>query len=70
MSLLERIRGYRLPRPGETVQVYQHHRLIASGVVVAVDAETVSIASDKGLIDLDTTELRRGLADGSIEIKR
>jgi hypothetical protein len=70
MSLLRRIEGSRLPRPGETVEVYQLNRLLAAGTVVAADAQTITIAGVRGLIDLDTEEVRRGLRDGSIEVKR
>jgi hypothetical protein len=70
MNLLQRLEASRMPRPGENVQIYQHHRLLAAGVVVAVDAETVSIAGAKGLVDLDTAELRQGLNNGSITVKR
>ena len=70
MSLLRRFNESRMPRPGETVQIYQFNRLLASGVVVAVDTQTVSIAGRRGLVDLDTAELRRGLGDGTITVKR
>jgi hypothetical protein len=70
MSLLRRLQWGMMPRPGENVAIYQHERLIAAGVVIAADAKTVTIAGVNGLIDLDTTELRRGLNDGSIIIKR
>ena len=70
MSLLDRIQRNRMPRPGEEIEVYQHNRLLAAGVVVNIDVETVTIADSSGLIDLDTKELRRGINDGSISIKR
>lgn len=70
MSLLQRLNASRMPRPGEHVEIYQHNRLLAQGVVVAVDGHTVSIAGPSGLVDLDTNELRRGLHDGSITVKR
>jgi hypothetical protein len=70
MSLLRRIQQGGLPRPGEVVEVYQHDTLLAAGTVVAVDEQTVSVADKRGLVDLDTTELRRGLSDGSIRIYR
>lgn len=59
-----------MPRPGETVEIYQFNRLLAAGVVVVADSQMVSVAGAMGLIDLDTTELRRGLHDGSIVVKR
>jgi hypothetical protein len=70
MSLLRRLERGMMPRPGENVEIFQHNRLIASGIVVAADAHTVTVAGAHGLIDLDTTELRRGLHDGSIIVKR
>jgi len=70
MSLLQRIYGSRMPRPGENVAIYQHQRLLAEGVVISVDNSTVSIAGSGGLVDLDTIELRRGLHDGSIVVQR
>jgi hypothetical protein len=70
MGLLRRLEWGMMPRPGEHVEIYQHERLIASGVVVAADARTVTVAGVRGLIDLDTTELRRGLHDGTIIVKR
>lgn len=69
MSLLRRLMG-RMPRPGETVEIYQLNRLLAAGTVVAMDEKTVTVADSRGLIDLDTETLRRGLNDGSISIKR
>ena len=70
MNLLQRLEASRMPRPGETVEIYQHNRLLASGMVIAVDIQSVSIAGEAGLIDLDTNELRRGLNDGTITVKR
>lgn len=70
MSLLQRFGANRMPRPGEVVEVYQHNRLLARGTVIAVDRQTVSIAGEDGLIDLDTQELQRGLGDGSIRVRR
>ena len=70
MNLLQRLEASRMPRPGENVQIYQRHHLLAAGVVVAVDSQTVSIAGAKGLIDLDTSQLRQGLNNGSITVKR
>lgn len=70
MSLLERIERGRMPRIGEQVEIYQKKHLLAAGTVIAIDASTVSIAGKNDLIDLDTTELRRGLGDGSIEVRR
>lgn len=70
MSLLDYFNRRRMPRPGEQVQIFQHHRLLAAGVVVSSDSQTVTVAGDRGLIDLDTEELRRGLYDGSIVIQR
>jgi len=70
MSLLRRLQWGMMPRPGENVEVYQHERLIAAGTVIASDAKTITIAGSDGLVDLDTTELRRGLNDGSIIVKR
>lgn len=69
MSLLRRI-WPTIPRPGEQVEIHQHNRLLAAGTVVAADAKTVTIASRKGLIDLDTNALRRGIHDGSIVVRR
>lgn len=70
MGLLKRLEWGMMPRPGENVEIYQHQRLVAEGTVITVDAHTVTIAGPGGLIDLDTTELRRGLNDGSIIVKR
>ncbi len=70
MSLLRRIEWGMMPRPGETVEIFQHQRLLAEGLVITVDTRTITIASPDGLVDLDTTELRRGLKDGSIIVKR
>lgn len=69
MSLLRRIERSRLPQVGEIVRVFQHERLLASGRVICSDHHFVSIAG-KGIVDLDTDELRRGLNDGSIRIER
>ena len=70
MSMLRRIEGNRMPRPGETVRIYQHNHLLAEGTVVASDSHTVSIAGQGGIVDLDTSEMRRGLYDGTITVQR
>lgn len=69
MSLLRRIERNRMPQVGETIKVFLHERLLASGQVICSDHQSVSIAG-KGIVDLDTDELRRGLNDGSIRIER
>lgn len=69
MSLLRRINENRMPRAGETVRILQNGRILAQGYVVIVDRETISVAG-KGIIDLDTDAVRRGLHDGSIRIER
>ncbi|HEX2907789.1 MAG TPA: hypothetical protein VHO69_13050 [Phototrophicaceae bacterium] len=69
MSLLRRIERNRMPQVGEVVRIFQHERLLAGGRVICADHHCVSVAG-KGLIDLDTDELRRGLNDGSIRIER
>lgn len=58
-----------MPQVGEIVKVFQHERMIASGRVICSDHQSISIAG-KGIVDLDTDELRRGLNDGSIRIER
>lgn len=68
VTMIERVEIYRMPRPGEKVEVFQLRRLLARGTVITVDAEIVSIADTRGLVDLDTYELRRGLRDGSVTI--
>lgn len=69
MSALRRIHDNRMPRAGEVVKIYQNERIIAQGYVVSVDRRTISIAG-RGMIDLDTDEVRRGLHDGSVRIER
>jgi hypothetical protein len=69
LSLLRRIERNRMPQVGEIVKVFQHEQLIASGQVICSDHRFISIAG-KGIVDLDTDELRRGLNDGSIRIER
>ncbi len=61
--------GSFMPREGEYVEIFDLGRLVATGTVIVVDAETVSIAG-RGITDLDTMELRRGLNDGSMTIRR
>ena len=70
MSLLRRLRERMLPKVGEVVAVYQDGRLLAEGTVVAADKHTITIAGARGLVDLDTDTLRRGLGDGTISVKR
>ncbi len=70
MSLLRKLRERMIPRVGEFVAIYQDGRLLAEGTVVAADQRTITIAGKNGLIDLDTTTLRRGLGDGSIIVQR
>ncbi len=69
MSVLRRIHENRMPRVGEVIKLYQKERIMAHGYVVNVDRKTISIAG-KGIVDLDTDEVRRGLHDGSIRIER
>ena len=69
MSLLRRIERNRMPQVGEVIKVFQHERLIASGRVICSDHQFISVAG-KGIVDLDTDELRRGMNDGSIRIER
>jgi hypothetical protein len=69
MSLLRRLQENRMPRAGELVKIFQDERIIAHGYVVNVDRKTISIAG-KGMVDLDTDEVRRGLHDGSVRIER
>ena len=58
-----------MPRAGELVKIFQDERIIAQGYVINVDRKTISIAG-KGMVDLDTDEVRRGLHDGSLRIER
>ncbi len=69
MSVLRRIHENRMPRVGEIIKLYQDERIMAHGYVVNVDRKIISIAG-KGIVDLDTDEVRRGLHDGSIRIER
>ncbi len=69
MSVLRRIHENRMPRVGEVIKLYQKECIMAHGYVVNVDRKTISIAG-KGIVDLDTDEVRRGLNDGSIRIER
>lgn len=69
-SLLRIIRSGGMPHVGEYVEVYQHKQLLAGGNVITADQSMISIAGTSGIVDLDTLELRRGLFDGSITIKR
>jgi len=69
MSLLQRVHENRMPRTGEVLKIYQKERILAQGYVINVDRKTISIAG-KGIVDLYTDEVRRGLHDGSIRIER
>ncbi len=69
MSVLRRIHENRMPRVGEVVRIYQNERIIAQGYVVSVDRRTISVVG-RGMVDLDTDEVRRGLHDGSVRIER
>ena len=69
MSVLRRIHENRMPRVGEIIKLYQNERIMAHGYVVNVDRKTISVAG-KGIVDLDTDEVRRGIHDGSIRIER
>ena len=69
MSVLRRLQENRMPRVGELVKIFQDERIIAHGYVINVDRKTISIAG-KGMVDLDTDEVRRGLHDGSVRIER
>jgi hypothetical protein len=69
MSLMRRLQENRMPRVGEVVKIYQNERILAHGYVVNVDRKTISVAG-RGIIDLDTDEVRRGLHDGSVRIER
>jgi hypothetical protein len=69
MSLLRRLERHRLPRLGEYVTVLEYGKMLAKGNVIGADSQYITIAG-KGIIDLDTEALRRGLGDGTIEIVR
>ncbi len=69
MSALQRVRENRMPKIGEVLKIYQNEHMLAHGYVVNVDRRTISIAG-RGIIDLDTDEVRRGLHDGSVRIER
>ncbi|MBA3869690.1 MAG: hypothetical protein H0X30_11105 [Anaerolineae bacterium] len=69
MSALRRIQDSRMPRVGEVVKILQDERIIAQGYVVNIDRQTISVAG-RGIVDLDTNEVRRGLHDGSVRIER
>jgi hypothetical protein len=60
---------HRMPRAGEVLRIYRRDRLIASGYVISADRQTICVAG-KGIIDLNTDGVRRGLRDGSIRIER
>ncbi|MCB9452317.1 MAG: hypothetical protein H6672_12830 [Anaerolineaceae bacterium] len=69
MSLLRRLERHRLPRVGEYVTILEYGKTLAKGSVIGVDHLYITIAG-KGIIDLDTEALRRGLSDGTVEIIR
>jgi len=69
MSVLRRIHENRMPRVGEVLKIFQDERIIGQGYVVSVDRKTISIAG-RGIVDLDTDAVRRGLHDGSLRIER
>ena len=69
MSALRRIRENRMPRAGEVLKVFQNEQMIAYGYVMTADRKTISIAG-RGMVDLDTDTVRRGLHDGSVRIER
>lgn len=69
MSLLRRVHENRMPRAGEVLKIYQKEQILAQGYVINVDRKTISIAG-KGIVDLVTDVVRRGLHDGSIRIER
>ena len=69
MSLLRRVHENRMPRAGEVLKIFQKERILAQGYVVSVDRKTISIVG-RGIVDLGTDEVRRGLHDGSIRIER
>ena len=68
MSALRRIQDSRMPRVGEVVKILQDERIIAQGYVVNIDRQTISVAG-KGIVVLDTNEVRRGLHDGRVRIE-
>ena len=67
--MLRRISESRMPRVGEKVKISQNDRVLAHGYVVRADRKTISIVG-RGIVELDTNEVRRGLHDGSIRIER
>ena len=69
MSMLRRIHENRMPRAGEVLKILQNEQIIAHGYVMNVDRKTISIAG-RGIVNLDTDEVRRGLHDGSVRIER
>jgi hypothetical protein len=69
MSVLRRVHENRMPRTGEVLKIFQKERILAQGYVISISRKSISIAG-KGIVDLDTDEVRRGLHDGSIRIER
>jgi hypothetical protein len=69
MSALRRIRENRMPRAGEVLKIFQNEQIIAHGYVMNADRRTISIAG-RGIVNLTTDDVRRGLHDGSVRIER
>jgi|FLYN01.1.fsa_nt_gi hypothetical protein len=59
------------PRKGEQITLYQNGRMVVEGIVIQSTDITVSVLDKEGYVtELDANELKRGIEDRSIVVKK
>lgn len=59
------------PRKGEQITLFQNGRMVVEGTVLQSTDNTVSVLDKAGYVtELDGEELRRGIEDRSIVVKK
>ena len=59
------------PRKGEQITLFQNGRLIVEGIVINSTDASVSVLDKEGYVtELDSEELKRGIEDRTIVVKK
>jgi hypothetical protein len=59
------------PRKGEQIALFQNGRMVVEGMVIHSSDSSVSVLDKDGYVtELDSDELRRGIEDRSVVVKK
>jgi hypothetical protein len=59
------------PRKGEQIALFQNGRMVVEGMVIHSSDSSVSVLDKNGYVtELDSDELRRGIEDRSVVVKK